>query len=144
MLYKKIETFSVDVIKTFESHTSYAVSAFEFLIFFDALSCSVSGGQRVLKSSKVESCFHFTRKDEYLCKYFSSCKFLWMSLFQFLKLYPLSHMFICSGALVELLFLGKSSFGPIWLRNSPKILSFFTCIHLMVASNQPTSLMNDL
>ena len=121
MLHKKIETFSVDVMTTLlrdKSLTSYAVSAFEFQFFFDALSCSVSGGQRALKSSKAESRFHFTSQielnDEYLCKCFSSWKFLWMSLFQFSEMYTSSliFIFICSRA--RALILGKSPFVPIW------------------------------
>jgi len=98
---QKNEPFSVGVIKTLlrhESHTSYFVSAFEVLFFLTHCPvCSVSGGQRALKSSKVESRFHFTRQieqnDEYLCKCFSSWKFLWMSLFQFSEMYTSSHIF---------------------------------------------------
>jgi len=72
MLHKKIETFSIDIIKTLlrdDSHTIYAVSVFE-VFFLDVLVCSVSGGQRALKSSKVESRFNFTRQiglnDDYI------------------------------------------------------------------------------
>jgi len=32
--------------------------------------------------------------------------------------------------------MGRSPFGPVWVRNSPKILSFLICILLMVTSNQ--------
>jgi len=73
MLHKKIETLSAGVMKTLlrdKSHPSYSVSAFEVLFVFNALSCSVSVGQRALKSSEVESRFYFTRRigltDEHL------------------------------------------------------------------------------
>ena len=67
-----------------------------------------------------------------------------MSLFQFPEMHTLSYRFICS---VELLFWENHlvlPFGPIWVRNSPKILIFFICINLSVTSNRLTSRMKVL
>jgi len=127
----------IKTIERYESFTCYAVSALEFLFFFWRIvlfcQCGPESPQ-ILETRKVESRLHFNRQielnDEYLCKcqYFSCKKFLWMSLFQFLEMHTLSHFFICSGALVELLFWENHlllTFGPIWVKNSPKILSFF-------------------
>jgi len=183
---KKWNFFCRRHLNTFGRQIPYKLCRFCFRVFkffVDALSCLVSGGQRALKSSKVVSRFHFTRQiglnDEYLCKYFSSWKFFWMSLFQFLEMYfidwccfyyfvrnslvallealcalvfsldsyTLSHIFIRVGALAELLFWKNHLllvFDPIWVRNSPKILSFFICTSSMVTSNWLTSQMKDL
>jgi len=47
MFHTKIETFSIEVIRTLlpgASSTSHAVSDFEVVIFFDTLSCFASVG----------------------------------------------------------------------------------------------------
>ena len=59
----------------------------------------------------------------------------------------LIYLFCLQWRTCRALILGESPFGAIWshlVRNSPKILSFFICIHLMVTSIRSTSQMNDL
>jgi len=87
MFHKQIATFSVEVHQnSFKKLIlrSHAISDFEDLSFsfFDAMSCSVGGGRRALKSPEVVLRFYGTRQielnDEYLCKYSSNRKFLWV------------------------------------------------------------------
>ena len=97
MIRKKIETFSINEIRTLlrgASSTSHAVSDFEVLIFIDTLSCFASVGLRVLKCSKIgraRRMGNFTREitlnDEYLSQFLSDCKVLWMTLEQLVEIF---------------------------------------------------------
>jgi len=88
MFRQKIETFSIDEIRTLlrgTSLTSHAVSDFE-VFFFDTLSCFTSVGLRVLKCSKIGHArrmgnlnSEITLNDEYLSQFLSDCKVLWMT-----------------------------------------------------------------
>jgi len=73
MFHKKIETFCVDVIRTFlknEYHTRHALSELEFLVLFGHINLFCQWGQKRVFFRKVISRCHFTRQigwnDEYL------------------------------------------------------------------------------
>jgi len=146
MLHKKIETFSVDVFKN-ESLTNYAVSTLEFLIFLSIFVFCHWGPKspQILESHEsVTFPFYPSNRTKRWISLQTFWKSLWMSLFQFPEMHTLSYRFICS---VELLFWENHlvlPFGPIWVRNSPKILIFFICINLSVTSNRLTSQMKVL
>jgi hypothetical protein len=84
MFHKKIETFSIDEIRTLfrcVSSTSHAVSDFEVFFVFDTLSCFASVGLRIFKCSKIghaRRMGNFTREitlnDEYLSQFLSDSK----------------------------------------------------------------------
>jgi len=92
MIRKKIETFSIDKIRTLlrgASSTSHAVSDFEVCIFSDTLPCFASVGLRVLKCSN----------DEYLSQFLSDCKVLWMTFEQLVETFIKLPIFDSSRAI---------------------------------------------
>jgi len=113
MFRKKIETFSVDEIRTLlpgTSSTSHAVSDFEVLIVFDTMSCFASVGLRVLRCSKIghaRRMGNYTRKitlnDEHLSQFLSDCKVLWMTLEKLVEIFIKPSIFDSSRGICVLL-----------------------------------------
>jgi len=108
MIQNKIEAFSIDVIRTLltgTSFTSHAVSEIEVLIFFDTLSCFASVGFESLECSKIghaRRLGHFTREitldDEYLSQFLPDRKVVWMTLKQLFEIFVKLTIVDCSRA----------------------------------------------